>query len=532
MDGCVQALCHSLQTLVIMHLDSCMDLALSDIKELRILLCDATVNLISIPQNLRCFHSPKERFSFGNPLRQNFPKVPEKNQLVFLNQAGIASSNCFWKSFQRLTKLETLTLIFKDIFHLDIYGRNILETSWGREKCVANFDKLYMLRDISLEYLNEKTISGFSSKHCNLRHLDLHSCHSLHSCPSVGNLFALEELSFKNCSELKELPNLQQLMRLRKLDIDRCRSIVAVPGLGNLMALEEFEASCCGRLVTLPDMHKLTNLQTLNLDSCSSLKGAPGLCELIALQVLKIEHEALQGGFNLHKLNKLVTLHVDRWSGPPAFTDVVSLEHLHIWYSRNDIETMPNLLNLTRLQSVYIHCCKFKDVSCLGNLIYLRSISIYECHRLETLPDIHMLTRLEKLDVQSCPKIMIISKSSETHWIDQPRTGAGMALQTLRLVRVGCKELPDLSLFPELKKLTLVICWRLERLISTMPMTALEWLEINDCAELQELPDLRQCRLLRHYEIYKCGKISLTSDEITKLEAMCLGLKVVFRPSM
>ena len=525
----MQVLCHSLQTLVIMHLDSCMDLALSNMKELRILICDATVNLISIPQNLRCLHSPKERFSFGNPLRHNFPKVPEKNQLVFLNQSGIVSKHGFWKRFGRLTKLETLKLVFKNIHIMDIYGRII---SPKREECVANFDKLYMLRDISLENLNGETISGFRSKHCNLRHLDLHSCHSLHSCPSVGNLFALEELSFKNCSGLKELPNLQQLVHLRKLDIDSCRSIVAVPGLGNLMALEEFEASCCGRLVALPDMHKLTNLQTLNLDSCSSLKGAPGLCELIALQVLKIEHEALQGGFNLHKLNKLVALRVDRWSGPPAFTDVVSLEHLHIWYSRKDIETMPNLLNLARLQSVYIGCCKFKDVSCLGNLISLQSISIYECHRLETLPDIHMLKKLENLDVQSCPKIVIISKSSDTHWVDQPITETEMALQTLRLVRVGCRELPDLSLFPDLKKLELNTCWRLERLISTMPMTALEWLEINNCAELQEVPDLSHCRLLRHYEIYNRGKISLTSDEITKLEAMCPGLKVVFRPNM
>ena len=521
MDGCVQALCHSLQTLVITHLHSCIDLALSDMKELRILICDDTVNLISIPQNLRCLHSPETSFRFGNPSRQNFPKVPEKSQLVFLNRSAIIITYGFWKSFERLTKLETLKFKFKE----DI---NILETSRRREKCVANFDKLYMLRDISLGYFNEETISGFSSKHCNLRHLELHRCNSLHSCPGVGDLFALEELSFKYCSELKELPNLQQLMRLRKLDIEWCRSIVAVPGLGNLMALEEFIASNCHSLVALPDMHKLTNLQTLNLDSCSSLKGVPGLCELIALQALQINHEALQGGFNLHKLNKLVTLHVDRWSGPPTFTDVVSLEHLSIHSSWEGIETMPNLLNLGRLQSVEIFHCGFKDVSCLGNLISLRTISIIDCHSLETLPDLHKLTRLEELYVQSCPNIVIISKSSDTLWVDQPRTRTAMVLQTLTLVSVGCRELPDLRLFPELKILTIKGCRSLERLISTMPMTALERLDIQDCPELQEMPDLSQCRLLRHYIIWCCGRICFTTDEITKLKATRPGLTLLY----
>jgi Leucine-rich repeat (LRR) protein len=527
MDGCVHALCHSLQTLVITHTNSRIDLALSNMKELRILICDDTVNVISIPQNLRCLHHPIDYFRIGIPLRQNSPKIPNKNQLVFLNWSGIIPTHGLWKSFQRLTKLKTLQLEFvKDEDNLDI--------TRGRGECVANFDKLYMLRDISLRYFNGETISNFSSRHCNLRYLNLDCCQSLHSCPSVGDLVALEELSFKYCSVLKELPNLQQLTRLRKLNIEYCQSIVAVPGLGNLVALEEFEASSCISLVALPDMHKLTNLQTLSLKLCDSLEGVPGLCDLIALQTLKIDYEALQGGFNLHKLSKLVTLHVTDWSGLPTFTDAVSLEHLHIWFSKK-IEMMPNLLNLARLQSVHISWCSFKDVSCLGNLISLRSISISWCSNLETLPDMLKLTRLKELNVEVCSNIVgwagvSISKSSDTLWVDQPTTGTGMGLRILSLRDVGCREIPDLSLFPELKKLEIARCRRLERLISTMPMTALEWLELDSCPELQEVPDLSQCRLLTRCGIWGCEKISLTTDKITKLEAMCPGLKVVFCP--
>jgi hypothetical protein len=94
------------------------------------------------------------------------------------------------------------------------------------------------------------------------------------------------------------------------------------------------------------------------------------------------------------------------WSGPPTFSDVVSLEHLHIWKSREGVELMPNLLNLARLKCVRISECGFKDVS-LGNLISLQSISIYGCHSLDTLLDMHKFTRLEKLQVKFFRNIVV-----------------------------------------------------------------------------------------------------------------------------
>ena len=60
----------------------------------------------------------------------------------------------------------------------------------------------------------------------------------------------------------------------------------------------------------------------------------------------------------------------------------------------------------------------------------------------------------------------------------------------------------------------------------TSPMIALERLEIFFCHGLQEMPDLSQCRLLRCCWFCFCESMSLTTDEIMKLEAMCLGLKL------
>ena len=541
----MQPLPHSLQTLVITNLDPHMVLDLSNMKELRILICDDTVGLTSIPQKLCGLCDLNDDVNFdvnyvgvGNPLRQNFPKVPEKNQLAFLRWSCMKSTYDLLESFQRLTKLEALTLEFfndEDISECSEDEDN-LDFSPGRRKCVLNFENLYMLRSIFLGCFHGKTISSFSSKHENLWYLKLYDCRSLRSCSCVGDLLALEVLSFTCCSELEELPNLQQLKHLRRLDISFCKSIVAVPGLDNLVALEEFIASFCNNLVALPDMHKLTNLRTLELEYCSSLQEVPGLCELIALQTLHIEHGALQSGSNLHKLNKLVTLDVGFYCGSPFFNDVVSLEHLRLCGSEKGIEMMPNPLNLASLQSVYISSCSFKDVSCLGNLISLRSISISHCDRLETLPDVHKLTRLETLVVGSCPNVKVWagvsrSKSLDTLSVDQPRSGTVMALRTLTLDKnTGLRELLDLSLFPELKELRISWCRRLEGLISTMPMTALEQLQIDDCPKLQEVPDLSHCKLLSYCKIRRCEKISLTRDEITKLEAMIPGLQIDFDP--
>ena len=301
------------------------------------------------------------------------------------------------------------------------------------------------------------------------------------------------------------------------------------------MALEEFIALHCSSLVALPDMHTLTNLRTLNLVFCGSLQ-VPSLCGLVALQTLEIEHKILQRCFYRRNLKKLVTLSVRNWSGPPAFTDVWSLEHLRIWRSEEGIEMMPNLLNLARLQSVHIDRCSLKDVSCLGNLISLRNISISCCYRLETLPDVHKLTRLETLEVKGCPSVKVWagvsrSKSLDTLCVDQPRSGTVMALRTLTLHgSTGLRELPDLGLFPELKELRIRFCRRLEGLISTMPMTALKRLQIHGCPKLQEVPDLNHCKLLSYCEIWWCEKLSLTRDEITKLEAMIPGLKIHLCP--
>lgn len=87
----------------------------------------------------------------------------------------------------------------------------------------------------------------------------------------MGNLFALEKLSFFGCKNLK-LSNLQMLKNLRELDVSKCPSIIEVQGLRDLVAMEKLYVkgyySNVSYKFKLRDMCKFKNLQVLELDRC------------------------------------------------------------------------------------------------------------------------------------------------------------------------------------------------------------------------------------------------------------------------
>lgn len=105
----------------------------------------------------------------------------------------------------------------------------------------------------------------------------------------------------------------------------------------------------------------------------------------------------------------------------------------------------------------------------------------------------------------------------------QPSMGTLPRLNTLQ---VALTELLDLSLFPQLRVLKLEACWDLERLVSTMLMTALQRLEIRACKRLKVLPDLTQSKLLQQLDLSGSG-ITLNAREIAQLEAQCPGIQIL-----
>ena len=281
-------------------------------------------------------------------------------------------------------------------------------------------------------------------------------------CDGIGDLVALEELNLSYCKKLKELPNLQSLTRLRKLNIRNCGLIRALPGFGALIALEVLQAAGCFKLAQLLDLRKLIHLQVLNIYN-SPASALLGLGNMTSLREINVRFEVLEDCRDLQMLTELRKVWISGWGsqGLPFLSTLPKLEDLGLVDSRG-VELLTGLSNLTGLLKFNFYFCDFKDVSCLSHFSTLRELIITNCDKLERLPDIHKLTRLEMLEIYGCESLRIWeglrgSRLLETV-ISDHGNGAGvypLLIETLECNGVPVTELPDARSFPHLKHLYL-----------------------------------------------------------------------------
>jgi Leucine-rich repeat (LRR) protein len=369
---------------------------------------------------------------------------------------------------------------------------------------IPDFSRLNRLRDVSLYGCGKAdTIAGLSSRMTNLKRLQLISCHSLRSCHGVGDLVALEELDLSLCNELEELPDLGRLKHLLKLNISECFLIEVVPGFGGLVSLQEFTAYLCGRLAELPKLYKLVNLQRLSMTRCPSLKAIPGLSDVVALEELSADSGGLEECHDLRKLTKLESVRVNGWGakGLPCLADLVNLKRLEISFAGG----LTGLSDLTSIQSLLLWCSD----------------------DLERLPDLHKLSRLEKLEIGYCRSLREWNTGElRLFGVALHIAGTFLRLKTLDLKYLGFIKIPDLSSFPQLSELNIRRCWELTSLTCSAPLTALKRLEISECRSLRALPDVNHLVSLSTLKLSGSSKLKLTAHEKEKLETMCPGLKL------
>ena len=159
----------------------------------------------------------------------------------------------------------------------------------------------------------------------------------------------------------------------------------------------------------------------------------------------------------------------------------------------------------------------------LDDLTALQSLRICECAELERLPDMCKLTRLERFDIGYCPKLRELWEG-----VNRPRAFEVLAedfhgLPQLEILKLDwiVFELPDLSIFPRLKKLHLRSCGRVAGLVCSQPLTSLEVLRLQQCWSLKVLPDLSGFERLRKFKMWNCGANWGDEHEIEALMARC-----------
>lgn len=321
------------------------------------------------------------------------------------------------------------------------------------------FTKFPCLRVLNLSGSGILALSENVSELILLRHLNL-SGTSIQKLPeSIGQIYGLERLNVNNCSRLEELPdNLNQLIKLRHIDFDRDISIPA--GVGKLTSLETLPVFLVGSekgktIKELKDMKRLRGSicikQLHNVANVEDAKAAK-LHEKQYLDELELQweperpgtvddQEVLEGLEPHYKLKKLQVKGYcgstfPNWMSNPSFCKLVKM-NLKMCTS---CIRLPSLGRLPFLKHLFIEdmenlevvnheFCEVGGFPSLETLkfgkmgkwkswqgVYADSMPLLEvltietCPEFLTLPSLHYLASLQKLEINGCPRLKSFPK--------------------------------------------------------------------------------------------------------------------------
>ncbi|XP_047976154.1 disease resistance protein RGA2-like [Salvia hispanica] len=243
----------------------------------------------------------------------------------------------------------------------------------------------------------------------------------------------LLELSIRNCSNLRELPDgLDTLNSLEKLIISECPTLerMAVTGVlqpqGSLACLKRLEIFYCKALLYFPCEMVGSVLEELKLQHLSSLKNPPEIIDYLPkLPCLKdfvfagvsqfyaiLSYSTLKINVSVEGSMETVEYLLQRCN--PRSLWRLELEGREAWGNLPE-----SIQHLTSISNLKIDNYGMEELpEWLENLSSLRNLSIYNCKKLRSLHALRGLTSLHWLDIKGCPEISIEQQSdaADSQW--------------------------------------------------------------------------------------------------------------------
>ena len=224
------------------------------------------------------------------------------------------------------------------------------------------------------------------------------------------------------------------------------------------------------------------------------------------------------------------------------------LPHDHVWpictslrsvsiYNCDKLGTLPDALyNLHYLENFDVDCCR--------NLRSFPSITSFpqnlkiSCND-EVLPVLLFCMSLQNLAIRNCPHLISIPDLRNLHSLTHLRIYSCPNLISIpglkelpsltRLEIRSCsklKSIPDLKELPSLTRLDICDCSDLILIPGLKELSSFTQLQISGCHNLISIPDIRELRFLTHLGIRKCQKLRCVLDGLdclTRLKCLWIG---------
>ncbi|XP_050234127.1 putative disease resistance protein RGA1 [Mercurialis annua] len=366
----------------------------------------------------------------------------------------------------------------------------------------------------------------------------------------VGDLLHMRYLDLSH-TEITELPeSVCNLCNLQTLILANCNKLIALPkGTKNLVNLRHLNLTGCWHLKSMPpSFGKLTSLQRLHRfvvgkgDDCgiSELKDMNELRAALCIDrvedVLNIEDAKEASLKSKQHIRKLVLRWSrSRYSGGTIDEKLLECLEPHINLKELTVDVypgtrFPNWMGsslLSHLESIeFIHCNYCKTLPPLGQLPFLKSLTIYMMQEVERIGrEFYGEGKIKGF--QALKKLKLGDMRSLEGWLEIDK-GEFPVLEELSLL--NCPNVTNIPKFPAVKDFLLDNCHE-KVLRSVHFLTSLSSLKILNFRNLDLLPDglLRPLTELKELKIQHFYRLKVLPEEVglrelksvQRLEILC-----------
>ncbi|KAL6184637.1 hypothetical protein ACLB2K_046037 [Fragaria x ananassa] len=346
----------------------------------------------------------------------------------------------------------------------------------------------------------------------NLKRIDLRDCKQLVEVPDLSKSVNIETIDLPGCLQLVEVPSyFKVLHKLGSLNLSHCLNLKILSDMPHNMRFLNLDSTAVEELPT--SIFSLEKLVELNLECCEGIKNLPNsswkLNSLTSLYLCGTSIEGLPlsidclssvASIQLKFCKRLVSL-------PTSIYKLKSLERLSL-EGCSSFRNFPEILEpMKRLEDLSLSLTEIKELPySIENLVGLKTLRLYECKSLESLPSSIYKLNLTIFALDGCCRLKRMPPSSAILW----SSIRGLDLH-------GClalKEIPDCIY-------SLTSIWRLdlsESMIESISpaikqASGLRFLYVSNCKCLQFLPELPY--LLKVFDASGCTKLETVSRSMT-----------------